>query len=462
MVDQKATIIELSADSDLEFFLIHGYTGSPTDFNRLPYCLNEQFNANVKVITLKGHGTKIEDLDDITYEDLMQQLTAELSADIKKGKKIILGGVSLGALFALLLAARYPIKAIFNICPPYLFKFPFNIKGIGYLGKYKKYWKKIRKPDEQLKREGTFSYSHMHANGLKITKAASADLKKELANISCPILTIHSLADPIGHYKSLRAIQNNVRSFIKKEKLIHTDIHNLFYSTNNNVAYQEIINFISNDLSNKEKTVAIIPTYNEAERIRAVLEAVSNAKLVDEIIVVDDGSTDDTEKIVKQFEKVKYLKNQTNLGKAESMDRGAQATDADIIFFCDADLIDIKPEIIDGIIGPVKQGQFNMFIGLRENFMQKTVHLFAINSGERALRRIVWEKLPHYFKYKYRVEAGLNYYVKKYFGGFGCQTFNYSQPTKEMKYGVIKGTILRWAMNMSVLSAYIKEVFGRL
>ena len=461
MIDEKAETIELKTDSDREFFLIHGYTGSPTDFNKLPYYLHKEFDANVKVILLKGHGTKVEDLDNVTYEDLKNQLIVELKKDIQKGRKIILGGVSWGAIFASILASEYPVKAVFNICPPYVLKFPFNIKGIGHLKNYKKYWKKTRKPEEKQKRIGSFSYDYMHINALKIVKKTSAELKKRLIKIKCPILTIQSAVDPIGHHKSLEKIHNNVKSYIKKEKMLTTKIHNLFFSENEDIIYTEVQNFIKdNDLfgeQKKDKVAAIIPSYNEAKRIGDVLNVLSKTSIIDEIIVVDDGSTDGTEKVVKKFKKIRYLKNKNNLGKACSMKRGVDSTDANIIFFCDADLIGFKPEMVNGIIEPVKKGQFNMFIGLRGNFMQKTINLFAINSGERALRRVVWEELPEFFKYKYRVEAGLNY-----FGGFGYKTFKYSQPIKENKYGFVKGTILRWGMNLDIFVAYLREIFGRL
>ncbi|PIZ50587.1 hypothetical protein COY27_06605 [Candidatus Woesearchaeota archaeon CG_4_10_14_0_2_um_filter_33_13] len=465
MVDQNAKAIELKADSDNEFFLIHGYTGSPTDFNQLPYHLHKKFNANVRVIMLKGHGTKVEDLDDITFNDLLTQIETALREDINKGRKIILGGLSLGAVFALHLSAEYPVRAVFNICPTYILRFPFNVKGIEHLGKYKKYWKKPRKTDEKLKREGTFSYDYMHANGIKIVREASNKLKDRINKIKCPIMTICSITDPIGHQKSLKEIHNNVKSSIKRKKIFRSRIHNIFFSKTENLVYKEVSDFVKEnnlfDLDKQEKIAAIIPSYNEAERIGEVLKVLCDIDILDEIIVIDDGSTDNTKDVVKNFEKVKYYKNKNNIGKAGSMDLGVKSTDAEIIFFCDADLIDLKPEIVTKIIEPVKNGNYNMFIGLRGNFMQKTVHLFAINSGERALRRIVWEELPKQFKYRYRVEAGLNYCVKKYFGGFGYKEFDYSQPLKEKKYGFIKGTILRWSMNIDVLIAYIQEIFGK-
>jgi len=49
--------INLKANSKIEFFLIHGYTGGLDDFNDFPRYLNEKYNANVKIALLKGHGT---------------------------------------------------------------------------------------------------------------------------------------------------------------------------------------------------------------------------------------------------------------------------------------------------------------------------------------------------------------------------------------------------------------------
>ncbi len=465
MVKKQTKTINLHANSDREFFLIHGYTGSPTDFNHLPNELHKKFNANVKVICLKGHGTKVEDLDNVTYADFLNQTKKELEKDIKKGRKVILGGVSLGALLALILASEYPVKGVFDVCPPYLLRFPFNIKNIEFLGKYKKYWKKTRGVNEKEKRKDGFSYDFMHADGLKIVKQANIELNKKLKEIKCPILSIHSYTDPIGHFKSLKAIQKKVKSYLKKEKFLNTRIHNVFFSMNNYETYHSIIDFVKDnklfEKNNNDKVAAIIPSFNESERIGNVLDVITNSKIINEIIVVNDGSTDNTEEIVKNYKKIKYVKNKKNIGKAGSMDKAVSLTNAGIIFFCDADLNGLTTEIISGIIEPVKRGDFNMFIGVRGNFMQKTVHLFAINSGERAIRRIVWEKLPKYFKYKYRIEAGLNYFVNSHFGGFGYKTFNYSQPIKEKKYGFLKGTVLRWAMNMDVLSVYIRDFFEK-
>ena len=203
------------------------------------------------------------------------------------------------------------------------------------------------------------------------------------------------------------------------------------------------------------RIAAIVPAYNESDHIKHVLQVLSVTNIIDEIIVIDDASSDDTSLMASQFANVRVLRNSVNKGKAQSMQRGVDETDAEILFFCDADLQGFSPDIATAIITPVANGSHSMFIGIRNNVMQKIVPLFAMNSGERALTRELWDKLPDHFKYRYRIEAGLNYIAKKDPKGFGLKKFDYYQTLKEKKYGFLKGTALRWWMNIDVGYAYI-------
>jgi esterase/lipase len=451
--------ISLKSRSNLEFFLIHGYTGGPTDFNKLPYFLNKKLKANVKVIMLPGHGTKIQDLDNIVYSDLINAAEKELKRDIQAGKKVILGGISLGGLMALDLASKYPVLGVFNVCSPFKLKFPFSFPGIGILG-FKKYWKKHTDKEEKSLRTNCQRYEYMHANALKIVEEANQRLMKRVSHLSCPVLTIHSISDTLSKADAAKEMHQRFTSGSKRIVIFNRNIHNLFFSYDHNQLYNVILNFSKQKIPNK-KIAAIVPAYNEETRIGDVLSVLSKTKILDEIIVIDDGSSDKTSEVVRRFPNVKYIKNKINLGKAASMDKGVKSTKADIIFFCDADLIGITPEIVEEIIRPVILGKYCMFIGLRSNFMQKSVRLFALNSGERALSRDLWERLPKYFKHRYRIEAGLNYFSKSN-GGFGYKTFPYSQPTKEKKYGYFKGMLLRWGMNFDVGLAYSRAIYDSL
>ena len=90
--NSKPAEIEIKSKSRNEFFLIHGYTGSTSDFNKLPIKLNKSFNANVRVPLLIGHGTHVSDLDNYSFNDYLMQVEEELKKGINK-KKIFITGI---------------------------------------------------------------------------------------------------------------------------------------------------------------------------------------------------------------------------------------------------------------------------------------------------------------------------------------------------------------------------------
>jgi cellulose synthase/poly-beta-1,6-N-acetylglucosamine synthase-like glycosyltransferase len=84
----------------------------------------------------------------------------------------------------------------------------------------------------------------------------------------------------------------------------------------------------------------IVPAYNSEKTLSACFESLADQSVSEanyEIIVVDDGSTDDTSKITKRFN-VKYI-FQTNQGPAAARNKGADAAAGQIILFTDADCV---------------------------------------------------------------------------------------------------------------------------
>ena len=83
----------------------------------------------------------------------------------------------------------------------------------------------------------------------------------------------------------------------------------------------------------------IVPTYNRKDKIGDCLDSLINQDYPNfETIVVDDGSTDDTSKIVSNYP-VKLIKNEKNLGLWEARNIGIENSKGEIIAFLDDDAL---------------------------------------------------------------------------------------------------------------------------
>lgn len=85
----------------------------------------------------------------------------------------------------------------------------------------------------------------------------------------------------------------------------------------------------------------VIPVYNEVDNVIEILRRVQALQLANEIIVVDDGSTDGTRNILKELdgkENVRVLLHERNKGKGAAVMTGLRAAQGDLLLIQDADL----------------------------------------------------------------------------------------------------------------------------
>lgn len=99
----------------------------------------------------------------------------------------------------------------------------------------------------------------------------------------------------------------------------------------------------------------IIPAHNEEDNISRVLDVLQKIKWLDEIIVVDDGSADQTTLVVSNYknQKIRLVRLKHNRGKGGAIAEGVRVSKNDLLVFLDADLIGLNENHLLELISPV-------------------------------------------------------------------------------------------------------------
>ena len=111
----------------------------------------------------------------------------------------------------------------------------------------------------------------------------------------------------------------------------------------------------------------IIPVYNEEKTISLVLDEIIELEEVAEIILIDDGSVDDSVKIIESYlhnEKIRLFKQSSNLGKGAAIRRGFDEALAPVVIIQDADL-EYSPEDYKIMLKPILNGNADVVYGSR-------------------------------------------------------------------------------------------------
>jgi glycosyltransferase involved in cell wall biosynthesis len=111
----------------------------------------------------------------------------------------------------------------------------------------------------------------------------------------------------------------------------------------------------------------IIPVYNEVHNINEIIKRVQAQKLANEIIIVDDGSSDGTRDILKELDgkkKVHVILHERNQGKGAAVVTGMKASTGDILLIQDADL-EYDPRDYPQILRPIEEGLADVVYGSR-------------------------------------------------------------------------------------------------
>lgn len=164
------------------------------------------------------------------------------------------------------------------------------------------------------------------------------------------------------------------------------------------------------------KISAIICAYNEEKTVKEVVTTVCDY-FFDEVIVVNDGSTDGTDKILTEIlnlPSLKYIALPENKGKGYAMATGVENSTGDIIVFIDADLSNLKEEHFEQLITPIFNNECDMVLGqATETLINYKFNPFKSFTGERAmLKKDIMPILEEMKTSKFGVETLINLYFQ--------------------------------------------------
>ena len=189
----------------------------------------------------------------------------------------------------------------------------------------------------------------------------------------------------------------------------------------------------------------VVCAYNEADRIRNILDVIVGHPALTEVIVVNDGSTDATLALLGSYPSVRVLSHTPNRGKTFALSRGIAAARCEYLMLLDADLAGVTAADIDALAAPVMRGEAEVSLSLRRNslWIYRQVGLDFV-SGERvAPKRLLigaveaMQRLPRW---------GGEVYMNEIFIRHGCRIAVVKWPRvlnirKYQKAGFWRGTL---------------------
>ena len=141
------------------------------------------------------------------------------------------------------------------------------------------------------------------------------------------------------------------------------------------------------------KVTAIVPVYNEERTIKGVLDVLTSSIKINEIIITNGASTDNTLKIIHNFrpnknQKIKVINLKSRIGgKGNAVKIAAAHIKSDVVMLFDADLIGLRGEHIEKLLKPIAKDEAAMVIGLRDKgsaVANMIMPYFPLTGGERA------------------------------------------------------------------------------
>ena len=175
-------------------------------------------------------------------------------------------------------------------------------------------------------------------------------------------------------------------------------------------------------MKDNKPVTAIVSVFNEEKTVKNVVLSLNGCKLINEIIVVNDGSSDKTDYILQDLLHnyhlhFRYMGFEENLGKSFAMAAGLEMAAGDIIVFVDSDITGLSCRHIENLLTPLFNGEADMVLGspcsAKGKIKYDPLKPLDLLAGQRAVyKEDILPILDKMRTSKYGVETLINLYYR--------------------------------------------------
>ena len=228
--------------------LIHGFTGCPAEMRLLGEKLKED-GYTVRGVKLKGHGTSVEDMKNSSWLEWIASAEEELLYLQSKCERVVVIGLSMGAVIALNLASKYDVSGVVSLSAP----IKIINKGVYYAWLFRFFQKYSIREQKEVHpdiKDYFIVYDKIPLVSVSNLVKLIRKTKRKLRKVKCPALIIQSKDDNTIEYRSAEIILNKIRASFKKLVFLKDGGHSVTIGKERERVFEEVSTFVSQLFNN--------------------------------------------------------------------------------------------------------------------------------------------------------------------------------------------------------------------
>lgn len=224
--------------------LLHGFTSGKHAVDGLVPHL-QKLNIPYQMPFLRGHGTRFQDLQGVSYKDWVEDARKALFELSKNVDKVIVVGLSMGGLVTLKLAMDYPDKIAGVVTVAAALKFADPLAGFSkILAKIVPYWPGPKTFNDKVLAKKSTNYKWFPTKAFVSLYDFSKVIEKDLPKVKVPILVIHSKEDHVITPASANIIYEKVASPYREIKWFYKSGHEMMQDMEAEQVFNTIDEFV--------------------------------------------------------------------------------------------------------------------------------------------------------------------------------------------------------------------------